>query len=265
LGSSDNLGATLPRGSILFDADHLAALVVIVVAAVLLVRLAHRNPARGERLRRGVALFLSAMVVAWPVEEMMRGREVIWSIFPLDLCTFNLIVSLVAVHTRRQRFFECMYFWSLGAFLAAVTPPIAEGFPSPRFFAYFALHGAMVCAWAVLVGALGMRPGRGAWLRAWAYMNLLAAGVLIVNLRFGQNYFFLLGKPAGGPTLLDAFGPWPIYLVTANATLGALFYLMQAACARSADAGSRGSAPSAPRGEPETVSSLGSRSVRDIG
>ena len=228
--------------SILFGPDHLAALSLSILAAYLVVRTARRGPAEAEKVRRILRVLLPLMVIAWPIEEILRGQAAVWAIFPLDLCTFNLVVTVIAIFSPSQRRFECMFFWSIGAFLAMVTPPLTQAFPHPRFLAFFALHALLVCAWAFLVSGLRMQLTRLAWLRVWIYTNGLAALVAIVDVTFDKNYFFLRGLPDGGPTLLDLLGPWPVYLVTADLIMLGLFYAMQQVHDRSAAT------------EPETVS-----------
>jgi hypothetical integral membrane protein (TIGR02206 family) len=241
-----NLDAVESPKSILFGPDHLAALSLSILAAYVVVRIARRGPEEAERVRKVLRVLLPLMVVAWPVEEILRGQKAIWAIFPLDLCTFNLIVTVIAIFNKSPRLFECMFFWGLGAFLAIVTPPLTQSFPNPRFLAFFALHALLVCAWAFMVSGLKMQLTRFAWLRVWIYTNALAAVVAVVDVAFDKNYFFLRGPPDGGPTLLDVFGPWPVYLVTANLTMGFLFYLMQLAHSRAFS--------TAPIEEPEAVS-----------
>ena len=213
--------------SILFGPDHLAALFLSILAAYLVVRTARRGPAEAERVRTILRVLLPLMVIAWPVEEILRGQAAIWAIFPLDLCTFNLFVTVIALFTKSPKLFECMFFWGIGAFLAMVTPPLTQTFPHPRYLAFFALHALLVCAWAFMVSGLRMQLSRGAWLRVWIYTNGLAALVAIVDVTFDKNYFFLRGLPDGGPTLLNLLGPWPVYLVTANLIMLGLFYVMQ--------------------------------------
>lgn len=213
--------------SILFALDHLAALAVSVAAAITVVRLARRGPVEASRVRKVLAVLLPLMILAWPIEEILRGQQAVWAILPLDLCTFNLVVSTLALFAPRQRLFECMFFWSLGAFLAMVTPPITQQFPHPRFIAFFALHALLVCSWAFLVAGVRMQLERRSWLRVWLTTNLLAVPVGVIDVLFDRNYFFLRGKPDGGPTMLDLFGEWPMYLIVADLLMGALFYLMQ--------------------------------------
>ena len=90
------------------------------------------------------------------------------------------------------------------------------------FRSFFALHGLVVASAAVLVFGLGCRPRPGAAWRVFLVTNAYAAVVGLVDLALDANYLFLCHKPAGA-TLLDWLGPWPVYLLAADALALVLF------------------------------------------
>ena len=49
--------------------------------------------------------------------------------------------------------------------------------------------------------------------------------VALVNLAWGTNFLYLRRKP-GAPTLLDWMGPWPVYILVADALAALLFWLL---------------------------------------
>ena len=93
------------------------------------------------------------------------------------------------------------------------------------FLSYFALHGAVVVAAILVVWGLGRSPRSGAVWRALLITNAYAALVGVVNLVFGTNFLFLCAKPEGR-TLLDWFGPWPVYILVAEFVALGLFTLL---------------------------------------
>jgi hypothetical integral membrane protein (TIGR02206 family) len=208
----------------LFSPAHLAALAVTATAAVVLARMVGGRPA-SRRIRFGLALFLVATIVAWLLHEAARRPLSVWDVLPLHLCDFLVLVAVYALLTLRRLACELLYFWSVGTLLAMVTPDLGFGFPHPAFLVYFALHGAVVVAAAVVVLGLGQRPQPGAPWRAFGATLAYAAGVGVVDHALGANFLYLCRKPYE-PTLLDAFGPWPIYLVTVALFALGLFHLM---------------------------------------
>jgi hypothetical integral membrane protein (TIGR02206 family) len=67
-----------------------------------------------------------------------------------------------------------------------------------------------------------LTPRPGAAHRAFLVTFVYTVVIGGVNAAFGTNYMYLCRKPPT-PTLLDAFGPWPVYLVVGAAVAAALF------------------------------------------
>ena len=143
---------------------------------------------------------------------------------------------------------ELTYFWALSASLQAViTPDLNESFPDVLWFTYYATHAGAIVAACLLVFVERRYPRRGAVWRVYgitiAWAALAALGTLIT----GGNYMFLRRKPAHG-SLLDAMGPWPLYIAVAAAFGLALLFALawlastsaSAAAAQDGDGGSGG-------------------------
>jgi hypothetical integral membrane protein (TIGR02206 family) len=86
-------------------------------------------------------------------------------------------------------------------------------------------HGAVIAGILALTWARLARPEPGCVLRGFAFVNLYAAAIGIFNFAFGANYFYLCRKPAN-PSLLDYFGPWPVYILAGEIFTLAFFYLL---------------------------------------
>ena len=224
---------------------HLAALGTTAVAAVGLTWWARRlEGAAMHRLRMVLAGLLAAAAVTLRIAEAREGIAEVLDLVPLELCDLTVIVAVVALLTRHPLACEALYFWGYtGTLLAMVTPDINAGFPSVRFASYFGLHGAVVAAAACVVWGLGVRPRPGAPWRVLLLTNVYAAIVAVVNAATGANFFYLCRKPPS-PTLLDAFGPWPVYILVAEAfALGAFAALHWPARARARRKTVHGAAP----------------------
>jgi hypothetical integral membrane protein (TIGR02206 family) len=209
-----------------FGATHLLTLGIVAAVAAALVLAARRLAGKGPTAVRALlaAALLGATAATLAAFHAERGLSA-WDLVPLHLCDMLILVAAFALLRLSQRAYELLYFWSGGTLIAMFTPDLALGFPDWRFLAYFGLHGGVVAAAVLLTLGFGMRPAPGAAWRAWLLTNLYAAAVGLVDLAFDQNFLYLCRKPAT-PTLLDWLGPWPWYVVTADALALAIFVAM---------------------------------------
>ena len=213
----------------LFGAQHLAVLALTVAAAAALSALArrHREDRVGHVLRASLAALMLAGVAGYVIAEA-RTREVrLVELLPLHLCDAAIFVGVYALLTRRPLACELLYFWALaGSTLAMVTPEVWYALPDWRTAVFFLMHGLTVTAAIVLTFGYGCRPRpRAAW-RAFALTVAYAAVVAGIAVALDANFLYLRAKPAT-PTLLDHFGPWPWYIVTAAAIGLVLFLLLE--------------------------------------
>lgn len=217
-----------PPPFVLFGLDHLAAIAAIGLAAAALslaVRGRSDGPlARGVRL--GFASILATAIVVGFVLNGLRGRLTVWDFIPLHLCDFEIVLAVYALATRRQAAYELFYFWALaGTLLAVITPDLTRGFPSRQFLSFFAFHGSVVVGALFMTLGLGMRPRPRAPWRVFLWTNAYAAIAAVVDVLFGMNFLYLREKPEGW-SVLDWFGPWPVYLLGAELLALSLFLLL---------------------------------------
>lgn len=217
----------MTRGFVPFGVAHLAAMALTAAVPAVLAIVARRS--RSERFARAVSLaFAGALIVTWAVWYWLIIRNG-WvsphTILPMDLCDWATIAAIAALIKPNQRTYELAYFWALsGTLQALLTPELYYDFPDLRFIIFFAFHGGTIAAVVFLTLALGLRPWPSSLPRvvAWSLFYLVSA--LAVNRVFGTNFGYLSAKPAT-PSLLDAMGPWPIYIVEL-AGLGILYVLV---------------------------------------
>ena len=213
---------------VLFGLDHVAAILITGIVAAGLSLAVRSNPdgALGRAVRIGFAGIVAAAIVFGMVRDAMRGRLSVWDWVPLNLCDFEIVLGVFALLTRRQAAYELFYFWALsGTLIAMITPEITRGFPSRQFLSFFAFHGAVVVGALFMTWGLKMRPRAGAHWRAFLWTNVYAAVAATVNLIFQKNFLYLCEKPRGF-SVLDWFGPWPVYIAAAELLALVLFYLL---------------------------------------
>ncbi len=209
-----------------YGAAHVGTLVLTGLVAAGLVRLVRRRPETGARVR--YALFASiALVLAFELGIGAREGWLTWrTLLPLHLCDAAMVLALLTLAWPRAAAAELLYFWAAsGSSLAMLTPDLPWGFPRWEFFVFFGLHGLVLVAAAVLVFGLGLRPRRGAPLRAFLATVALAALAGTVDVFLGMNFMFLRRKPLA-TTPLDWMGPWPVYIAVAALVALALFHLL---------------------------------------
>ncbi len=240
-----------PPRFVAFGPAHLSVLLGTALLALLLARRVRAGPdgpfARG--LRYGLAIVLLATIGFEMAMGVAGGWLTLQNILPLQLCDLAMLLAVFTLLTRNRRAAELLYFWGLaGSGMAMLTPDLQQGFPRWEFLVFFGLHGFVVVAALVLTFGFGLRPGRGAAGRAFLATALYAALVGGVNALLGTNFMFLRERPAN-PTLLDWFGPWPVYIGTAAALAFLLFWFLALPFrARAARAAEGPPAPSPPGG-----------------
>lgn len=209
----------------LFGPAHLAILASIALAAAGFARGCRRRPAAAPGIRFGLGAFLLVNEAVWWVYRI--GHEGLRaSALPLQLSDFTLWMTIAALFTLAPWAYEVAYYAGLaGAVMAVLTPDLWTPFPSYPAVYFFLEHGGAIVA--VLTLTLGgvARPGRGSVWRAFLILNAWAAFVGIFNAIFGTNYMYLLHKPRN-PSPLDYFGPWPLYLLPAEALALAWFWIL---------------------------------------
>ena len=172
----------------------------------------------------GAIVLLVAFVL---IAALREGWLTLELVLPLHLCDLALLLSVYALAARSRAVSEVLWFWAgAGTILAMLTPDVGRGFPHREFLFFFGLHGLVVMSAIVLVFGWSLRPRPGSARRVFLLTAAYAAVVGALNAVLGTNFLFLCRKPPN-PTLLDAFGPWPVYIVVAAGLAFALFSMLE--------------------------------------
>jgi hypothetical integral membrane protein (TIGR02206 family) len=209
--------------------DHLLVLAGTALAAVLVTLLVRRlGRVTGHAVRWTLAALLLASVTAYLALAARSGDIGLLDFLPFHLCDLAIFVAVFALVTRSRLACEVLYYWALaGTTLAILTPDVSGSFPDWRWVAYFATHALVVISATTLVFGMDRTPRRGSAWRVFLITLAYAAFVGVVDAGTGANFLYLVRKPAA-PTLLDWFGPWPVYIGVAAAVALALFALLEA-------------------------------------
>ncbi len=210
----------------LFGPVHLSLLAAIVAAAALLSILCRR---------RRIGLRTARLALGWG----LAANELVWWVFrysqeglrfpvnlPLQLCDVTLWTTVLACLTLLPAALEFAYFAGMaGAAMALLTPDLWTPWPSYPAIYFFLAHGGIVVACSLLVFGRIAPLRQGAMWRTFGWLLGYTAAIGLFNAIFGTNYMYLCRKPANA-TLLDALGPWPVYLLAGGAICLGLFWLL---------------------------------------
>ena len=145
---------------------------------------------------------------------------------PFQLCDWAMVASLVALLTGRERWLEVAYFWGIGGTLQAIlTPDLKYAFPDIRFLTFFIAHSGIVVAIAFMMILRKFRPHWISIVRTFAWSELYFVLTITVDLMTGENYGYLLHKPAAA-SLLDALSDHRVVYILQMHLLALVFFLV---------------------------------------
>jgi hypothetical integral membrane protein (TIGR02206 family) len=209
----------------LFGRIHLTLLTAIFLLGCGFVWICRRNLLSSRPIRMTLGLSLAANELAWWCFRYSREGFRFPDNLPLQLCDVTVWMTVAACLTLTPWVVEFDYFAGMaGAGMALLTPDLWAPWPSYPAIYFFLAHGGIVISIAMIVlGRVApLRPG-AVW-RAFGGLIVYAAMVGAFNAVFHTNYMYLCTRPKSA-SVLDAFGPWPVYLIQA-AGLALLFYFL---------------------------------------
>ena len=208
------------------EAAHIAVLALVAAIAFRLGRLARRRPGLAVAMARALALSLAGNELVWWAYRYSTEGFRFPGALPLQLCDLTVWATAAAAWTLNRWVFEFAFFAGLaGASMALLTPDLWTPWPSYPSAYYFIAHGLVVITVVYLTWGLRAPIARHAIWRFLAVLNGYALFLGLFNWIFHTNYMYLCRKPASA-SLLEFFGPWPVYLVVGEfAALGLCWLL----------------------------------------
>lgn len=144
---------------------------------------------------------------------------------PFQLCDWAMVAIIVALLTGRERWLEVSYFWGIGGTLQAIlTPDLKYAFPDIHFLTFFIAHSGIVVAIAFMMIVKKFRPQWISIIRVFAWSELYFVVTITVDLLTGENYGYLLHKPAAA-SLLDALSDRQLFYILQMHLLALIFYV----------------------------------------
>lgn len=202
---------------IAYGNSHLAVLFFsALLLALTLVASKKLNPNQNLLIGRCLTVILAFSVVVYTVFELALGRFTIANDLPLSLCNLFALVAPFVLWNPKHKYFEPIYFLVMaGTFQAIVTPDLYYDYPAYEFFKYWITHVGLVLLMIHYMVCFGLYPTAKGIVKTFGWLNVYVAMLLPINYLLGANYFYLIAKPIN-PSVLDFFGPWPVYIFVAE-------------------------------------------------
>ena len=215
----------------LFGPDHLVALGLVAAGSYASFR-AGQGPRNSLYARIGGVVFLLFALALWGW-RFENGFQASTDL-PLWLCDIVFLLAAFCFFQPLTTPLILVVYWGLaGTLQALVTPDLTHAFPSREYLLFFVGHAVIVVGVFFLVGRAGLAAVSGWEAPRTAFLWLLAyaIGVGLLDFAFGWNYGYLMHKPTGA-SVLDWFGPWPLYIVAGFAMAAALLVALRLLFAR---------------------------------
>ncbi len=210
----------------LFGPAHLAILASIAAVSAALAWRSRKSALAARRIRLALGTFLAVNEIVWWTDRIHHEGFRFPETLPLQLSDFTLWLTIVALFTLAPWAYEVSYYGGLaGAVMAVLTPDLWAPLPSYPSISFFLKHGGVIVSILTLTWGGLARPRPSSLWRVLLILNAYAVAVGAFNAVFGTNYMYLCRKPAN-PSLLDYFGPWPFYVLPAEALALLLFFLL---------------------------------------
>lgn len=151
-------------------------------------------------------------------------NEPFTNLLPFNLCNYTLILAIFMMIFRSNKLFHLVYFWSVGAILAILTPDIRVAFPNYSNISFFLTHYYIYFATFYGLKYFKFTITFNALKKSFIYINGIMFVLFPLNFLLDTNYMFLKKKPISSP--MDFLGPWPYYIISLEVIMVILFTLM---------------------------------------
>jgi len=167
-------------------------------------------------ISRCLTLILALSVVVYTIFELALGRFSMVEDLPLSLCNLFALVAPFTLWNPKQKYFEPIYFLVMaGTFQAIVTPDLYYDYPAYEFFKYWITHVGLVLLMIHCMVCFALYPTAMGIVKTFGWLNVYVVMLFPINHLLDANYFYLIAKPIN-PSILDFFGPWPVYILVAE-------------------------------------------------
>ncbi|MFP7495780.1 TIGR02206 family membrane protein [Bacillus sp. FSL K6-1560] len=213
----------------LFSTEHVVTLAIIALLAILLFLFQDevKQPRASRFLRSLFVFLLLGSQIGYQIWMVATDRWSVRTSLPLQLSDLSVYLSAIMLVTKSRKLFVFLFFVGIGSSIQALaTPDLGMfSFPHIRYILFFISHGSVFlsCLLMAVIGTYRMGQ-RSLWVTV-LLVNVYGVCIFLIDRWLGANYMYLTKKP-GGSSLLDVLGPWPWYIVSAEAITIASFFIL---------------------------------------
>ncbi len=189
------------------------SLVASMIASVLLGRW-WRNTRRERVLRFGWAGFTFVWQIGATIWWFLPSNFDLYESLPFHLCDIAAWIAPFALVFQNRLLRALLFFWGLGLSTQAfVSPVVADGVDSVEFWLFWVGHTQIVGSALYDTAVLAFRPRRRDFFVASGVSIAIAGLMMVFNVVFDVNYWFVGNASPSAPTVVDFLGPWPLRVV----------------------------------------------------
>ena len=127
---------------------------------------------------------------------------------------------------HNKEIFSYLYFFIMaGTTQAVFTPHLFDGFPNFVFTKYWIVHGGLIIYMLYVARIWKFQISIKALWRSFVLIQIYVLLIYLTNNLIGSNYVYLLHKPPTA-SVLDYFGPWPVYIFVCEFIMLFLFFMV---------------------------------------
>ncbi|MFM9949364.1 MAG: TIGR02206 family membrane protein [Saprospiraceae bacterium] len=212
----------------LYGIQHITVIMLIICLSIGLPIFAKRSLSQKQQLlsSRIMTILISFWVILYDFILLYLGKFNYKTDLPIDICNIIGLLIPFLMWNPNKRLFSYLYFYIMaGTTQVVFIPHLFDGFPNFIFIKFWVVHGGLVVYILYVAVIWKFQLTLNDFWRSFLFLQLYALLVYLINKLIGANYIFLVQKP---PTysVLDYFGPWPIYLLVADSIMLFLMFMV---------------------------------------
>ncbi|WP_370391093.1 TIGR02206 family membrane protein [uncultured Winogradskyella sp.] len=211
-----------------YGRQHLLVILLTVAMAIGLPLFGKKflNQTQNLWIGRCLAMLISGWVVLYVFILFCLGKFNHQTDLPLDICNLIGLLLPILMWKPSQKYFPFFYFYIMaGTTQPVFAPHLFNGFPNFVFLKFWILHSGLIVYILFISVTLDYKVKLKDIWPVFLGLQVYALFVFIINKIIGSNYIYLIEKPPTA-SVLDYFGPWPVYIFVADLIFLVLCFLV---------------------------------------